>query len=265
MRSKTFFAVFRMRGKMELRYRGAVAGGILCQVFFGLILVSLYHALYEGRPQTVPLETVSCYVWLQQAFFRMLLSSDGELAGKIRTGDIAYDLCRPMDLYGFYYARIMAQKTVGSFLRGVPLLVFAFLLPGDWGMMAPASLPALFCAAAGLFLGLLCVCALENITMGITMRTMDPRGVQSLLNLLMTLLAGNVLPLTLFPDAWQRVLTLLPWAQLLDAPVRLYTGTRALSGAGQVLAVQALWALVLVGLGMLLWKTNRKKLAVQGG
>ena len=265
MKTGAYCAVFGMRAKMELQYRGAVLGGVVCQVFFGLILVSLYRALYRSRPQALPLETVVSYVWLQQAFFRMLLSSDNDLADKIRTGDIAYDLCRPVDMYWFYYARIMAQKLVGSLLRGVPMLAFALLLPKGWGLMPPASPAALLCAAASLAMGLMCVSAMENITMGITMRTLDPRGIQALLNLLMTLMAGNVLPLTLFPDAWQRVLFLLPWTQMLDAPIRLYTGVRETAAAAGVLGVQILWTAVLMLLGTELWKRNRKKLVLQGG
>jgi ABC-2 type transport system permease protein len=102
MKIKAYLSVFRMRLRMELQYRGAVIGGVFCQIFFGLILVSLYHALYAGSPQPIPMESIAAYVWLQQAFFRMILSSDGELADKIRTGAIAYDLCRPVSLYGFY-------------------------------------------------------------------------------------------------------------------------------------------------------------------
>ena len=265
MKTGAYRAVFGMRAKMELQYRGAVLGGVVCQVFFGLILVSLYRALYRSRPQALPQETVVSYVWLQQAFFRMLLSSDNDLADKIRTGDIAYDLCRPVDMYWFYYARIMAQKLVGSLLRGVPMLAFALLLPKGWGLMPPASPAALLCAAASLAMGLMCVSAMENITMGITMRTLDPRGIQALLNLLMTLMVGNVLPLTLFPDAWQRVLFLLPWTQMLDAPIRLYTGVRETAAAAGVLGVQILWTAVLMLLGTELWKRNRKKLVLQGG
>ena len=87
-----------MRWKMELQYRGAVVGGLICQILFGLIYVGLYNALYHSKPQAMPIETVSTYVWLQQAFFRMLLASDGDLLDKIRTGGIAYDMCRPMTL-----------------------------------------------------------------------------------------------------------------------------------------------------------------------
>ena len=124
-----YLSVFRMRWKMELQYRGAVVGGVICQMFFGLILIALYRALYAGKPQTMPFSSVATYVWLQQAFFRMMLASDGDLLDKIRTGNIAYDLCRPMRLYGFYYARIAAQKLLGSLLRAAPMLVFAALCP----------------------------------------------------------------------------------------------------------------------------------------
>ena len=262
---RAYLPTFRMRWKMETQYRGAAVGGIFCQIFFGLILVSLYRALYESRPQTMPLSSVVTYVWLQQAFFRMLLSSDSDLLDKIRTGGIAYDLCRPLNLYGYYYTRAAAQKLMGSLIRAVPMLTIALLLPEGWGISAPASLSALLLGLMGVGLGLLCVCALDNITMGISMRTIDTKGVQSLLNLLMMTFSGNILPLTLFPDAWQRIVTLLPYAQLLDAPIRLYTGEWAPSQAPRVLLTQGLWTAALVGLGLIIWKQNQKRIIVQGG
>ena len=262
---RAYLSVFRLRFRMETHYRGAVLGGVICQIFFGLILIALYRALYAGAPQSRPFESVAAYVWLQQAFFRMLLSSDAELIEKIRTGGIAYDLLRPLDLYCFYYVRILAQKWMGSLLRALPMLVFALLLPRGWGLSAPSSLTALGLSVLSLGLGLLCVCALENITMAFTMKTLDQRGIQAVLNLLMMLLAGNVLPLTLYPDSWQKVLTLLPYAQLLDAPIRLYSGEAPLSAAAGVMLLQALWSALLIALGMLLWHKNQRHLVLQGG
>ncbi len=262
---RSYLSVFRLRLKMELQYRGAMVGGLICQVFFGLILIALYRALYEATPQVRPLSHVVTYVWLQQAFFRMLLASDPDLADKIRTGGISYDLCRPVSLYGFYYVRALAQKGTGSLMRAVPMLLFASLLPEGWGISLPASPAGFLLSLAALFLGLLCVSAIENITMGFTMRTLDSRGVQAMLNLLMTILCGNILPLTLFPDSWQRVITLLPYAQLLDAPIRLFTGEYAPETAPGVLALQAGWTLVLAALGLRLWHRNQKHLILQGG
>ena len=262
---KAYFSVIRMRLRMETQYRGAVLGGIMCQIFFGLILIAVYRALYAGKPQTLPFSHVTTYVWLQQAFFRMLLSSDAELMDKIRTGGIAYDLCRPVYLYGFYYVRIMAQKLMGSLLRAFPMLVFAALLPEGWGISLPASLPALMLFLMALLLGLCCVCAMENSSMALTMRTLDPRGFQAMLTLLMMSMSGNILPLTLFPDSWQRVITLLPYAQMLDAPIRLYTGEYKLLQAPEAILLQAGWTALLVLAGMMLWRRNQDRLIIQGG
>ena len=262
---RVYLSVFRMRRRMETQYRGAMVGGIICQVFFGLILIALYRALYAGKPQDIPLGSITTYVWLQQAFFRMLLATDPDLQDKIRTGNISYDLCRPVSMYGFYYARVAAQKMTGSLMRGIPMLLFAALLPEGWGISAPASAGALLAALAALGIGLLCVCALENISMAFTMRTLDQRGMQALLNLLMMVLAGNILPLTLFPDSWQKVITALPYAQLLDAPIRLYTGAYALQETPRILLTQAGWTALLAAAGLAMWRANQKRMIVQGG
>ena len=250
---------------MELQYRGAVLGGIFCQIFFGLILVAIYRALYAGKPQSMPLSQITSYVWLQQAFFRMLLASDPELLDKIRTGGIAYDMCRPLNIYGFYYARIVAQKLTGSLMRGIPMIVFACLLPKGWGLVLPDSPAGFFCSLATLVMGLLCVSALENITMGFTMRTLDSRGMQAMLNMILMIFSGNLLPLTLFPDSWQGVVRLLPYAQALDAPIRLYTGAAPASDTPQILLIQFVWTVVLTGIGILFWRRNQKLMVIQGG
>jgi ABC-2 type transport system permease protein len=168
-------------------------------------------------------------------------------------------------MYGFYYARVAAQKLTGSLMRGIPMLIFAAILPEGWGIVLPHSAASLLLALAGLGLGLLCVCALENISMAFTMRTLDPRGMQGLLALLMMTLAGNILPLTLFPDSWQKVITALPYAQLLDAPIRLYTGETPPAAAPGILLIQAAWTAALAALGVLFWRKNQKRLVIQGG
>ena len=49
------------------------------------------------------------YVWLQQMFFRALLSTDGELNEQVMTGSIAYSLCRPVDQYAWWLSRSLAH------------------------------------------------------------------------------------------------------------------------------------------------------------
>ena len=69
---------------------------------------------------------------------------DSELQEKMMSGAVAYELLRPVDLYAFWYARTMALRTATTFMRMIPMIVFAgFLLPlvglGKWALPPPAS------------------------------------------------------------------------------------------------------------------------------
>ena len=66
---KPYCSVFMMRFRIETQYRGAALGGIITQVFFGLMLIALYTTLYQSAPQTVPLAQTVTYVWLQERCF----------------------------------------------------------------------------------------------------------------------------------------------------------------------------------------------------
>ena len=115
---RAYFSVFRMRLRMELQYRGAMIGGIACQMFFGIVLVALYRALYASKQQALPIESVTTYVWFQQSCFRMLISTDPDLMDKIRSGNISYDMCRPVNMYWFY--GVSSAQGLGSAIPRFP-------------------------------------------------------------------------------------------------------------------------------------------------
>ena len=77
------------------------------------------------------LPQVAAYVWLGQALLGVLpWNVDAELQEKMMSGAVAYELLRPVDLYAFWYARTIALRTATTFMRMMPMIVFAaFLLP----------------------------------------------------------------------------------------------------------------------------------------
>ena len=120
---KTYWAAFLMRAKMEAQYRAAALSGLATQLFFGLILVYLYRALYGAGADLAALASTATYVWIQQAFFRMVCADDNTLTAAIIKGDMAYQLVRPVDQYNFWFARNLAMKLVGALMRALPLLL----------------------------------------------------------------------------------------------------------------------------------------------
>ncbi len=262
---KKYLSTFILRLKLETTYRAAAIGGIVCQAFFGLILIELYIALYETKPQSMPLSSVVTYVWIQQACFRILFSSENDLFEQIRTGDFAYALVRPINQYFYWFMRSLAQRLTGGFFRSLPMVIIAFLLPAPYRLSMPFSFFHLCLFLFSLFLGIVVVCALDNIASGLTMKSLDARGIKSILTMLMMTLSGNILPLTLFPDTWQNVLSYFPYTQILDTPIRLYTGLTAPSFLLKSLIVQISWCVLLVFIGHFIWQKNIQRITIMGG
>ena len=265
-RLKPYLTAFRLRALLETQYRGAALGGIVTQMAFGLALIFLYQALYaSGGDTSEPFSQVVTYVWLQQAFFRALLGSDAALGEAIMTGGIAYELCRPVDTYFYWYLRTLAQKLVGSAMRALPMFLFAFLLPKPLGISLPPDAGAFLLFLLSLAMGFMCISAIASIQNAITMRTLDARGIGNVVQMIFFFLSGNILPLTLFPKGWQAAVRYQPFAQALDMPIRLYMGSYAGGDILRSLFVQLLWLFVLVALGRVLWRGNLRRVTKQGG
>lgn len=265
-RLKPYFTAFRLRAILETQYRGAALGGLVTQMAFGLALIFLYQALYaSGGDTSVPFPQVVTYVWLQQAFFRLLFSNDSALNEAIFSGAVAYELCRPVDTYFCWFLRSLAQKIVGGFMRAVPLFLFAALLPQPLSMTPPANIVALALALTSLAIGFLCVSAIGNIQNAVTMRTLDSRGISTVIQMIFFFLSGNLIPLTLFPQKWQTFVRYQPFAQALDMPIRLYMGNYPPREILLSFGVQVFWLCLLVALGRLLWQRNLRRITIQGG
>jgi ABC-2 type transport system permease protein len=90
----------------------------------------VFEAFYEYATNTPPisLKELITYIWLQQAFlvFITIWFRDNELFDHITSGNIAYDLCRPCELYGFWYAKLLAQRLSSAMLRCFPILIVSF-------------------------------------------------------------------------------------------------------------------------------------------
>jgi ABC-2 type transport system permease protein len=265
-RLKPYFTAFRLRALLETQYRGAAIGGLVTQMAFGLALIFLYDALYRSGGETsVPFPQIVTYVWLQQAFFRALIGGEASLSEAIMTGGIAYELCRPVDTYFYWYLRNLAQKIVGSAMRAVPMFLFASLLPKPLCISPPQSPVSLMLFMISLALGYSCICAIANIQNAITMRTLDSRGITNVIQMIFFFLSGNLIPLTLFPQSWQTIVRYQPFAQALDMPIRLYMGSYLPAEILLSFCVQIFWLCLLIALGRRIWQQNLRRVTIQGG
>jgi ABC-2 type transport system permease protein len=263
-----YISIFKLRFAVQLQYRAAAMAGLFTQFFFGFVRVMVFQAFYASSTlvQPLTLEQAVTYTWITQATFRMQpYNTDVEVIDMIRSGNVAYELCRPLSLYFFWYCRLITFRLVPALLAGIPMIIIAYLLPADYGMSFPASLSAGIIWIISTLLALLLGCAISNLISISALWTISGIGMQRIFPVVATVLSGLYVPLAFFPDKMQTILRFLPFSGLVDIPIRFYLGLIPASELITLGSLQLLWTLVLVFIGIRLLSLGTKRVVIQGG
>lgn len=260
-----YFAVLSARFRMLLQYRAAAIAGFSTQIAWGWIRVMALEAFYRSTTSSQPMsiEDVVTYVWLGQALLGMLpWGGDADIRALVRSGNVAYEMVRPVDLFNYWYARVLAFRLTPTLLRSVPLIAIALLF---FGMSLPPSSEA-FGAFLLSLVGALLLSTVITLLISISMLwTISGDGVTQLSPAVVPFFSGMVIPLPLFPDWAQPIMHILPFRGVIDAPFRLYTGHIPAGEVWGVILHQWIWLIALIAIGRWVLARGTQRLVVQGG
>jgi ABC-2 type transport system permease protein len=256
-----------------LQYRAAALAGFATQCWWGAIRIMVFAAFYGVSAAAAPISLANAvtYVWLGQALLALLpWVADPEIGQAVRSGGVGYDRLRPLDAYGYWYARTLGWMLARALPRAVLMLlaagiIFPLVGLGDWSWRPPSGVMAalLFVPAFALMTALgAAVLMLANIVVA---ASLNERGVNAALTPLVVVFSGSLLPLNFFPDWVRPFLHVQPFAGLVDIPFRIYFADLQGAAALQSLALQATWTLVLVGIGRIAMERMMRHLEMQGG
>ena len=270
---RPYAAAFRARFLLMLQYRVAALAGFATQCWWGAIKIMVYAAFYEsaGAAAPISLPNIVTYTWLGQAFLALLpWLADPEVGASIRTGGVGYDRLRPIDAYGYWYARTLGWIAARALPRAVLMLLAAGIVLPLVGLEAWAWQPPPSAEAAALFvpafaLMILLAVAVLMLANVVVAASLNERGVNAILMPVVIVFSGNLVPLDFFPDAMRPFLRLQPLAGLVDIPFRIYFADLRGAAALQGLALQAGWIVVLVALGRVAMARMMRHLEMQGG
>nr|WTB31520.1 ABC-2 family transporter protein [Streptomyces sp. NBC_00830] len=249
-------------------YRIATAAGVFTNTVFGFILAYTYMALWNERPQLggYDMSQAITYVWLGQALLATCAMMGGgfedELMERIRTGDVAIDLYRPIDLQMWWLAGDLGRAAYQLMARGIaPMVLGALAFP----LALPTS-PGIWLAyLVSVTLGVVVSFAVRYLVALSAFWLMDGAGASQIAFLAGLFFSGMLLPLTLFPGVLGELARALPWSALLQVPADVFLGKRTGWGLVEAFAFQGGWALALLLAGRLVQSVATRRVVVQGG
>ncbi|WP_433323690.1 ABC transporter permease [Spirillospora sp. CA-294931] len=245
-------------------YPLSAAAEALTNTVFGFIRAYVLLALWSAKPGLGGYDATDAvtFCFLTQALIGPMQVFGGlELSARVRSGDVAIDLYRPVDLQTWWLADDLARALAATLLRGVPpmlagALFFTLTLPG------PTALAGF---AAAVLLAMLVSFGIRYLVALAVFWLHDDRGLSAVSLVMSLFFSGMILPLVAFPGWLGTLAQTLPWSALIQVPADIFLGKSTGSELLSALAFQATWAVVLLAAGRALTLAARRRLVIQGG
>ncbi len=265
----TYYSFFKLRFATGMQYRMASVTALTTQLIWGIMECLAYRAIAEASGGSLPMDYTSIvtYIWLKEALLVLFntWAADNDLFGMITSGDIAYELCRPVSIYSMWFSRITGARTAEAVMRCIPVLLGAFLMPKPYRMTLPVSGVSFLLFLLTLFLALGITVTFCMIVYMLCFYTISPQGWRMVLTGAVDFLSGNIIPLPFFPEKYRFLLEFSPFTYMQNIPFRIYSGDLAGAEIAPCIAKQILWLVILLSGGVVLWKLAEKRIVLQGG
>jgi viologen exporter family transport system permease protein len=262
---RLYWEVARRALQRQLAYRTENIAGLFTNVFFGYLRAAVLLAVYQTT-NTVggydPLAAVT-YAWITQALIMVVaLWGWWDIELTIRSGDVVSDLSKPFSYVGFWLARDVGRAAYFVVFRAAPIMLAGQLL---FGVHWPSTVWAWLAFMLSLVFAVIVSFGFRFLLNVSAFWTTDARGLGAIALAATMFLGGFVVPIRYFPDWLQPLALALPFASITQTPADLFVervqGTDALAP----LALQLVWAVVLLGAAQLTTLLATRRVVIQGG
>jgi ABC-2 type transport system permease protein len=247
----------------EATYRMEVLTEIGSLVLRVYILRSLWTALYaqNAAPIDLPLHSMITYATIAM-LMSLILEVDGTrlIREKVREGTIATDLMKPISVPLYFFSDGLGQTVLHAVLV-IPSLLIALLLV-HIDVPPPATFAAFLLAFA---IGYGVNFFLNFLMNSIAFWTLETFAAQLIVRWTSDLLSGQIIPLTLFPGIFGRLVFALPFAAIYSTPLLIYVGVIPPEQWAVSIAVQAGWLALFAVTASLVWRAASNRVVIQGG
>lgn len=260
-----YLYITKMRVLSNLAYRFEVFTAIVSNMILLIATVYIWHAAYSGidAVETLALQDLVTYTVISTLLGSMFVCNvQNTIYGKVRQGQIATDLYRPIPMLASYLADDLGGAISSFVNRMIPMLLFATLL---FGVPWPHSWVSFVLAVPSAILSYAILWLLSAIVGLVAFWVMELGNLGMVKDTIVRIFSGSIVPLWFFPESVQTVSRFLPFQYTYQTPIGIYIGAIPPEQAFRDMGVQFVWIVVLCLFLHRYWKKTKTKTLIQGG
>jgi len=241
---RKYWSIFWVNWQNALQYRGPTLIYLLGNILRVSVLIYLWNSIYQGQGHlaTYTLPDLITYYLLQLVINSLVLSYvSWEIVDQIREGAFSNFLIRPINYLHYWFMVNLSTKLFEGALILVVGGILSFVLM-DY-LSAPTHVMSLVLFVLSLLLGGILAFEFDFAIGLLAFWLVQANAFKYMLQYMIFFFAGALLPLDLFPKAFQTVAQALPFRYLVFFPIQIFLEKEPDPERG--LAVALIWGIVL--------------------
>jgi ABC-2 type transport system permease protein len=246
-------------------YPAATWAGLVTNTAFGFMQAYIFLAVYRHRADVGGFDVTETmtYVWLAQAMIgTVAVFGWSDLAIRIKSGDIATDLSRPVHPLCVGLAFDFGRALYQALFRGIPPLIVGALA---FELTAPRNPVVVLAFALSVVLAVVVSYAFRALYNLSAFWLLDHRGALMLGLTISLFFSGFIVPLQFFPNWLDALARATPFPSMVQLPIEIFVGQARGEDVLLALLQQVGWAAAMVALVYAVFAAGTRKLVVQGG
>ena len=248
-----------------LAYRLRYYTGIVTYFIYVSIYYFIWKAIYEHSAsiEGFDFKQLLTYVavgWIIRSFYYNNI--DQEIAMQVMEGKLAMDLIKPVNTQFMYVAQALGESVFRLAMLTLPTAVILALV---FPLRLPSS-PLHFAAfMLSVFFSFFIVAGINFCVGTFAIRLKSILGLLRAKYFLLELFSGLLIPISFFPEVFQKALAFMPFQYISYVPVLIYLGKLQGLAVLKALAIQFFWVFAMLALGDALWRWSSRRITIQGG
>jgi ABC-2 type transport system permease protein len=258
---KRYFNIFLNYFQIVLTERGRSFVWFLMSTIPALVTYLYWRAVFLSRPASISgwnLSSITSYYFLLIIAASVLIAHiEEDVSNDVKKGELTSYILKP---FPYLISKLFTEtpyRILQGFYALIPILILIYVFKNPFALSANPTvlILAIITAIMGYLLSFIFKMVLGLLALWLT----EARGLFQLLEALMYLFGGYLLPITLLPGGFQKIANLLPFSFMLYYPITSFQGKYNVSSLAIIILVQVIWFIIFFLLYKWAWNTGIKK------